>query len=244
MILQNIIFHLFSYPATLICSILAVFFSFIDRTGNASYRVGICWSKFILTIAGVRLNIKSMPPLDPKSSYIFLSNHQSQMDIPILMYTLRAHKARFVAKESLFRIPIFGSALKSIRSVAIDRGNRRQAMKSLEEAVEQTNRGESMLVFPEGTRCSDFGEFKIGGIILALKTGKPIVPIVLNGSAEILPRNSLIIHPGQVIIEALSPIDAAQLYTMKDREKLKDDLWKKMNAVFQENKKWQRHINP
>ena len=113
-----------------------------------------------------------------------------------LFRVLHPYRVCFVAKESLFTIPIFGLGMRKAGHVAIDRSNRRKAMKSIEEAVERTHWGRSIIVFPEGTRAKrpryQLQDFKIGGMVIALKADRPIVPlVVLTGTGAILPKGRM-----------------------------------------------------
>jgi 1-acyl-sn-glycerol-3-phosphate acyltransferase len=166
-----------------------------------------------------------------------MANHQSHMDIPILFAALSGWNFRFLAKESLFTIPVFGPAMRRMGHVAIDRGNRRKAMESIQEAVDLVSRGIGLLVFPEGTRSMDYSklqEFKTGGMIVALKCHAQVAPLVLEGSGGVLPKHGRRLAPGVVRLRALPPFDAAALYTLKERENFKNDLWDRMDAAYQE----------
>ncbi|BBD06810.1 1-acyl-sn-glycerol-3-phosphate acyltransferase [Desulfovibrio ferrophilus] len=174
--------------------------------------------------------------LDPEQTYVFMANHQSQLDIPLLTALLAPRKVSFVAKQSLFKIPVFGAAIKAVGHISIDRSNRRRAMKSIESAVQKAQGGRSIMIYPEGTRAEDLDniqEFKIGGVIIALKTGLPVVPIVLSGTGEVLPKHRLLLRSAPLKVKALPPIDTGK-YTMKDREAFKDDLYKMMNDAYLE----------
>jgi len=166
-----------------------------------------------------------------------MCNHQSLFDIPILFDTLWDYHMRFVAKESLFRIPIYGKALGNAGHISINRENRRAAMKSVDEAVASAKAGISPLIFPEGTRNPDISkllDFKVGGMVLALKCGLPVAPLVMEGTGKLLPKNSILFNPDQRIrLRALPPVDPAK-YTLKEREQFKDDMYALMNAAYQE----------
>ena len=166
-----------------------------------------------------------------------MANHQSNLDIPLLFAALSEYNFRFLAKESLFAIPVFGPALRRMGHVSIDRGNRRKAMEAIQEAVDLVAGGVGLLVFPEGTRSMDFTkiqEFKTGGMIVALKCQAMVAPIVISGSGAVLAKHGRRLTPGVVRIRALPPFDAAAAYTLKQREAFKNDLWDRMDAAYQE----------
>lgn len=194
------------------------------------------YGRTMLGMAGIKPEI-DLSALDPKGHYVFMCNHQSLFDIPILFHALWDYHMRFVAKESLFRIPIYGKALGNAGHISLNRENRRAAMKSLDAAVESAKGGISPLIFPEGTRNLDLSklmDFKVGGMVLALKCGLPVAPLVMEGTGKLLPKGHYFFNPDQKIrLRALPPVDTSQ-YTIKDREKFKDDMYALMNGAYQE----------
>ena len=130
------------------------------------------------------------------------------MDIPSVCFGL-PFQLRFLAKKELFRIPIFGQALRSAGHIRIDRGNLESAVNSLKEgALILKERGYSALVFAEGTRSLNgkVGKFKKGGVILALSMGIPIVPLSISGSALLAPKGDLMVKPGIIKMTVGKPI--------------------------------------
>jgi 1-acyl-sn-glycerol-3-phosphate acyltransferase len=133
---------------------------------------------------------------------------------------------RWLAKEELFRIPLFGHAMRSIGYIPIDRADRRKALESLATAAEQVRRGTSIVIFPEGTRSLDgvLQNFKKGGILLAIRSQQPILPISISGSHKILPKKgTIMIRPGTIRMTIGKPIPTRQL-TVKDRDLLMERL--------------------
>ena len=197
---------------------------------------GLKWGEAAVRLAGIRIEA-DLAGVDPKGHYVFICNHQSNLDIPVLFQELKGNRIRFVAKKSLFDIPIYGKALAHAGHICIDRENRRAAMKSLSEAVESAKSGISPLIFPEGTRNTKLDElmdFKVGGMIIALKSGLPVVPIVMTNTGRIMPKGKLTIDNRPVVrVKALPVIDPSE-YTLKEREKFKDDLYDKMNKAYKE----------
>jgi 1-acyl-sn-glycerol-3-phosphate acyltransferase len=199
-------------------------------------RWGLKWGAAAVWLSGVTIDA-DMGDIDPKGHYVFIGNHQSNLDIPVLFTLLKGNRIRFVAKKSLFDIPIYGKALAHSGHISIDRDNRRAAMESLNAAVETAQSGISPLIFPEGTRnteLDDLMEFKIGGMILALKCGLPVVPFVMTGTGKVMPKGAKIIDNRHMVrFKALPVIDPSQ-YTIKDREAFKDDLRAMMSAAYKE----------
>lgn len=229
--LRTAIFYLLFIPATLVFSTLAA----LAPTERMARAMGRTWGRLVLAFTGTRLDA-DLAGLDPDAAYIFMANHQSNLDIPTLYAVLGRRPFGFVAKESLFGIPIFGKAMLRAGHVPIDRDNPRKAMKAIEYAAEQTAKGFSIVVFPEGTRGTDLSslqDFKIGGMIMALKTGAPVVPLLITGTGAMLPKHALRLRPTrEVRVRALSPIVTQGRYTVKDREKFKDDLYALMNGEY------------
>ncbi|QAZ66388.1 lysophospholipid acyltransferase family protein [Solidesulfovibrio carbinolicus] len=234
--MRAVLFKLAVVPLTFFFSSLCWLTARLGRDGRLSHAVECLWARCLVWTSGVRLEV-DLSALDPGQTYIFMANHQSHMDIPILFAALPGWNFRFLAKESLFKIPVFGPAMRRMGHVAIDRGNRRKAMESIQEAVDLVSRGIGLLVFPEGTRSMDYSklqEFKTGGMIVALKCQAQVAPLVLVGSGGVLPKHGRRLTPGVVRVRALPPFDAAALYTLKERENFKNDLWDRMDAAYQE----------
>lgn len=232
MFIRSLPFLLLVVPATLFFSALAVIF----RKNGVPHKIGVLWSKILLSSTPLKFEV-DLENLRGVDHCVFMCNHQSYLDINILYHYLgQSHNINFVAKKSLFDIPVFGKALLAAGHIPIDRSNRRAGMKSIEQAVEKAQAGANPLIFPEGTRNSDLSmlsDFKIGGMILALKCGLPVVPVVLAGAGKAMDRNSFTITPGTVKIKALPPIDPGK-YTLKEREKFKQDVYKQMNSAYME----------
>ncbi len=165
-----------------------------------------CWSWLVLLSSGVRLSVERAAPLARQQAYVFLSNHQSLFDIPVLLATLPV-PARFLAKRELFRIPLFGWGLRVGGFIPVERGAR-SAGESFRAASERLSHGGSVLLFPEETRSTDgrLLPFKRGGFLLAQKAELPMVPVGIRGSLGVRPRSSFRIHPGQVVVRYGAPL--------------------------------------
>ena len=169
------------------------------------------WCKGLLRVAGIKVLVYWEENL-PKEQYVFIANHQSLLDIPVLEKTLENYNIRFLAKKSLFQIPFFGWGIKVLGYVPIEREDPKKGLKSIMACVERMKQGISMVVFPEGTR-SPTGEvlpFKTGGFLIPLKTGKKIVPVSILGTRDILPKGSLWFRVGatdKVYVLIRKPVD-------------------------------------
>ena len=192
---------------SLLFSVLSILGAWIPPRGNWVFQMARLWSHGFLFFSGVRLDVDYSIPLSSDQRCIYMSNHQSVFDIPALIVSLPG-QTRLLAKQSLFRIPIFGWAMKAGGFISIDRKNRSKAKESFDSAVSRLKEGSSTLVFPEGTRSLD-GElqpFERGGFLLALKSGLPIVPVGVIGSMAIRRRGSYVVRPGGITVRYGRPL--------------------------------------
>ena len=141
------------------------------------------WGSFLCDNVGVKLRVSGLENV-PDGPVVFVSNHQSYLDIPTFFKAIPHKQLGFVAKKELTKMPIFGSWILDIRGVYIERDDLRATLKAFDQAAEFLSQGFSMVIFPEGTRSrkSEIGEFKKGSIRLATKAGVPIVPVSFDGT--------------------------------------------------------------
>ena len=218
--LHNIIIYLWTVSVTVVLGLVCILIASFDRTGNAIHNVIRAWARSILWVSRVRVELNGMEHIDTRGSCILMSNHQSNFDIPVLLGSL-AVQTRWLAKAELFKIPIFGHAMRRSGFISIDRSNRESAFKSLKEAAETIRAGTSVLIFPEGTRSDDgrIKPFKKGGFVLAVDAAVPVVPIVIDGTFEVMPKQRLRIQPRRVAVNILEAIDITG-YTRANRNEL------------------------
>ncbi len=178
------------------------------------------WSPGLLRANGIEVIASGQEGLDPGGTYIFMSNHQSLADVPVIFDCL-PHNLRFVAKRELLFVPFFGPYLYLAGYPLIDRRNRARAIRSLEQAGELIRSGIPVVSFPEGTRTRDgsVGPFKKGAFVLALEARVPVVPVAVSGSDRIMVRGSLASRPGTVRVHFGEPLDL-QGYGPADRDRL------------------------
>ncbi len=193
---------------TIILAILAILASIVDRSGRFYNLLGKIWAKILLWIAGIKVEVIGLENLDEGENYVYVSNHMSGFDIPVVMASLPG-QIRIVFKKELTKIPIFGWQLKIGPYILIDRENPAKAMESLEIAKRKIEKGVSVLLFAEGTRSLDgnIQPFKRGAFTLATRSGKKIVPITIKGTFEILPKRKFKIKPGVVKLFIDKPIE-------------------------------------
>ena len=215
---------------TFFWGLIAIITSFFTRTGDPVHIVARIWARSILFVSRTKVTVNGLANIDPTQSYVYMSNHQSNFDIPVLLAYLPV-QFRWLAKAELFKIPIFGRAMRGAGYVKIDRFNQEAAFESLNEAAEKMKNGVSVMIFPEGTRSRDgkIRPFKKGGFVMAVDAGVPIVPVVLKGTWTLMDKSSLKINTGEVSLNLKAPI-ATTDYTREN----KDDLVKSVRAVIRE----------
>jgi 1-acyl-sn-glycerol-3-phosphate acyltransferase len=207
MSLRTLLFLPIFLVLTIFFSLASVAAALTDRTGNRAHRMASRWAASLLWLSRVRVRVTYLERLDPGQSYLFAANHQSAYDILALLGKLK-FQFRWLAKESLFKVPLFGYAMARVGYIPINRGNPKSAYKSLLLAAEKIKGGTSVLIFPEGTRQAPnhLGEFKKGGFILAAKAGRPMVPISISGSGQVMPQKSYRLRPGTIDLVVGKPI--------------------------------------
>jgi len=216
---------------TVFMAVMAILVSFVTAGGDTAHKVGRIWAKCILELSNIRVTVKGLSNLKPGRSYIYMANHMSNADIPVLQAYLPV-QFRWLAKAELYKIPIFGYAMKRAGYISIDRSDRKSAIESLNKAVKIIRDGISVIIFPEGTRSrtNNVQPFKKGGFFLAVDSGVPIIPIIIHGTGRIMPKKQMLIKPGNVTIEISKPIESSD-YTRKT----KNALIKKVRLVILES---------
>lgn len=141
------------------------------------------WSSQIVDKLEIKINVIHEENLPKQGPVVFISNHQSYADILTFLYVIKNHQVSFIAKDSLEKIPVFGSWVKRIRGIYIRRGDARASLATINEGASYLKEGFSLVIFPEGTRSqsSQMATFKAGSFKLATKARVPIVPITING---------------------------------------------------------------
>jgi 1-acyl-sn-glycerol-3-phosphate acyltransferase len=186
----------------------------------------------MLWAAGAKVTVHGAEKLVEGEPHIFVANHLSWFDIPSLAGYLPRYK--FVAKAELFKIPIFGPAIRAVGMIPIERENRKAAFDSYKVAAEKIQHGNSVVVYPEGTRGTSYPirPFKKGPFVLAIAAGVPIVPVLLHGTLEVFGKGAKSVRPGRIDIHLLEPVPTAGL-NYDDREKLANDVRDRMVAALE-----------
>jgi 1-acyl-sn-glycerol-3-phosphate acyltransferase len=218
-LLRTLFFYTTFFPFTLLCIgylLLSALLGGEERL-HASARQ---WARGCLWLGGVRLRIEGIEHLPVQGPVVYMSNHQGNFDVPVLFAGLPV-QFRWLAKAELFKIPIFGRAMRGVGYISIDRSNRKSAFESLERAARTIRNGTSVLIFPEGTRSRDghILPFKKGGFVLSVDSGVPIVPVIIRGTRDIIPKGRFMIRPAPVTMQILDPVETAG-YTRKTKDAL------------------------
>jgi 1-acyl-sn-glycerol-3-phosphate acyltransferase len=229
--IHTIVIMIWILLATTVLGSLVVVVSILTKKANTAHIIARIWGRSILWASAITVTVKGLEKLNPAQSYIYMANHQSNFDIPALLGKLPV-QFRWLAKAELFRIPIFGHAMRGCEYISIDRSNHKMAFKSLTLAAKIIRAGTSVMIFPEGTRTSDgnLNDFKKGGFVLSVDAGVPIVPIIIYGTWSIMPKTRLRIDAAPVVIEICDPIETSTF-----TRKTKDDLIVKVrNAMIRQ----------
>jgi 1-acyl-sn-glycerol-3-phosphate acyltransferase len=198
---------------------LLLLYTLVTRDPNPLYWAGINGLMFFVRAVGVRVRVEGRERI-PAGVCVFVANHTSSADAPAVVGAI-PRRIAILLKESLFKWPIVGQAFRLARFIPVNRKERDAALGSLEKAIEALKAGQSFLVYPEGTRSPDgrLQDFKKGAMVMAIKSGVPIVPIACSGAHRVMRKRSLVVHPGEILVEFLDPIDASA-YSFEDRDTL------------------------
>lgn len=208
---------LFFFLLTIFWGIGSCLASLFDVHGDRAHRCLASWARSNLALTGLRIQIEGLERLDPKATYVFMPNHASFLDI-LLAFAYIPHNFRIITKEEIFWIPVMGWALKRSRQIPMDRNNPRKGLRSLKRASGLLAAGISIVVFPEGTRTSDgeIGDFKATLFILPIRTGVPVVPVLIEGTFAALRRGAVFLDPVPLKLTFYSPVSPASL---KDKDR-------------------------
>jgi 1-acyl-sn-glycerol-3-phosphate acyltransferase len=216
---------LFADPVVVLSTILfgtvSLLVSFFDETGRMQIRVARAWGRTLLAAGGVKVNVEGLGHIDPLGSYVFIANHLSYFDTPVMLSHIPV-QFRFLAKRGLFQIPFLGTHLARAGHVPVPREDARASVKTMQLAAEVISEKKvSLLIFPEGGRSHDgvLRPFKEGGAYIAIRAGVPLVPVVLIGTRKILPYGGGIVRSGEVTLRILPPIETKGL-NLKDRSRV------------------------
>lgn len=199
-----IVYVVLGVPAALI----GIPWSALRKNFDTMYSWGMGIMALGVKAAGIRVRLEGLENVQPGEHYIFLSNHVSNLDPPVLLPNIPGKTSVFLKRE-LMKIPLLGIAMRMGKFVPVSRSNsREEARQSVDAAADALNSGLHITVFPEGTRSPDgrLLPFKKGAFFLAESTGASIIPVVITGTERMMPRGSQRITPGEAYIRFLPPI--------------------------------------
>jgi 1-acyl-sn-glycerol-3-phosphate acyltransferase len=221
-----------SFWAVVVPLVALIFFPWVFITGDILplYRAGIWGAWTGIRLAGVKVQVEGLDRLDPKRTYIFMSNHASNLDPPILV-PLIPTRTSVMAKRELFSYPILGKALRMASLVPVNRKDRDAGIAAVNAAVEVVKQGINMTIFVEGGRSSDgkLLPFKKGPFYLAEECQVPVVPVTVSGTHYVMPKKRLAIKPGPVTVTFHKPIAPADFGT---REELTEKVRAAINSAL------------
>jgi 1-acyl-sn-glycerol-3-phosphate acyltransferase len=195
---------------TIVLGVLSLASTLVDRQGRFAHRCARWWARLILVTTGVRVEREGVALPPPDLSCVFVANHASIYDIPVL-FTAVPRQLRIMAKASLGRFPFIGWHLRQSGHLLVDRQNPGAGI--LKKMQRMTRQGASLIVFPEGSRSPDGAvrRFKGGTFLVAVENGWPIVPISVSGSRVVMPKGRLMVCPGTVRVTVHDTIPTAGL---------------------------------
>jgi len=204
-------------------------YTLITKNPDPVYWAGVKGVMFFVRVVGVRIRVRGLERI-PRGVCLFVANHTSSADAPAVVGAI-PRRIAILLKESLFKWPIAGQAFTLAHFIRVNRGARDSAIARVEKATEALKSGQSFLIYPEGTRSPDgrLQEFKKGAVVMAITAGVPIVPMVCSGAHRVMGKRSLVIHPGEILVEFLQPIDASK-YSLEERDDLNEHVRQVMAA--------------
>ncbi|MGH9602522.1 MAG: lysophospholipid acyltransferase family protein [Terriglobales bacterium] len=209
--------------------------TFLSGKVDLLYRLCMWAARTGVRVAGIKVRVEGRERLQSGRNYIFMCNHVSNVDPPIVA-PLIPPRTSVLVKREVFRIPVLSRAMRMGSLVPVDRRNREAAIASLSAAGEVLRSGISMMIFPEGTRSPDgrLLPFKKGSFYLAIETGVPVVPMTILGTYEIMPKGSIAIHAGTATVIFHEPVDPA---AFPSREALMEAVRQKIAAPLPAEKR-------
>ncbi len=206
-------------------------YSLLTKHVDPLYWAGLKGVLFFVRVVGVKIHVKGLENI-PSGVCVFASNHTSSADAPAVVGAI-PRRISVLLKASLFKWPIVGQAFQLAHFIPVDRKNRDAAIASVEKATAALRAGQSFLIYPEGTRSPDgrLQQFKKGAVVMAISAGVPIVPMACSGAHRIMEKKSLVIHPGEIVVEFLEPIETTG-YSIDERDALNERIRMAMAAAL------------
>jgi 1-acyl-sn-glycerol-3-phosphate acyltransferase len=216
---------------------IALFIGVVFRWKSGMYKLGHAGAWLALTLSGIRYKVIGREHLPP-GAVVFCSNHESNVDPPVLFKALHP-QLHILYKAELHKFPIMGTVFDVGGFVPVDRGDREKALRSIEQAAESLRAGNSFLIFPEGTR-SRTGQllpFKKGGLIMAIRAQVPVVPVAISGGRAAMRKGSPIVQPVHISVRIGAPVPTAGL-SLGDRDALIDRVRAEVQKLLDQGPVW------
>jgi len=221
--------------ATIAFGLVSLVISLFEASGRRQIAMARAWARFLLWGSGVKVRAHGSEKIAPDGSYVFVSNHLSYMDTPVVLANIPV-QFRFLAKSGLFQIPLLGTHLARAGHIPVPRDDARAAVKTMNQAAQvMRERGISLLIFPEGGRShtGELAAFKEGAAYIAIRAGVPLVPIALKGTREVLPFGSGEVRAGSVTMRIGDPIPTDQIQ-LRDRGRITAELRDQIASMLDE----------
>lgn len=216
--LSSVVFIMLAFPVALFLWLISLLFD-DRRLMNNRWMViqGIVLTKMS---PFWKVITEGREKIDQDQAYVIIPNHQSLLDI--VFFNMLRHRLRWVSKVEVFKVPLVGWEMRMVKYIELMRGNKSSVIKMMEECVKSLKDGISIVIFPEGTRSltGAIGKFKTGAFQIAVKTDKPLLPVLIDGTGEIMPKKGGIIFRNRrvVRIRVLDPIFPGQFGTGNPEE--------------------------
>lgn len=216
--IRTIIFYSYMGLSLLFASFFRIKIKFLSNKGDFEgrlkyiHKVASNWAKLVMKAAGAKINIIDLENVPKDETLLFVSNHQSNFDIPLLLCCIDIPKG-FIAKKELENWPLISTWMKYINCIFMDRDNLRKSAEAIVHGIKILNSGYSMVVFPEGTRSKGkpVGEFKGGSFKLATKSKCTVVPITINGTYKLMESNKNLVKSADIELIIHPPIETSKL---------------------------------
>jgi len=207
-LIRTILMLAFWTLALPVAAVVGFPWTFLTRDITLLYRMSMWGALTGVKLAGVKVQTQGLEKIDPARTYIFMSNHTSNLDPPVLL-PLIPRRTSVMAKKELFRYPILGETMRMGSLVPVDRGNRDAGISAVKAAAEVVRQGVNMTIYVEGKRSFDgkLLPFKKGPFYLAMECGVPVVPVTIVGSHKLMPKARFRIDPGTVKLIFHDPIE-------------------------------------
>jgi 1-acyl-sn-glycerol-3-phosphate acyltransferase len=220
--------------ATIGFGLVSLIVSLFESSGRKQIGMARAWARCLLRGSGVRVKVEGLENIAAEGSYVFVSNHLSYMDTPVVLANIPV-QFRFLAKSGLFQIPLLGTHLARAGHIPVPRDDARAAVKTMTTAAQAIReRGISLLIFPEGGRShtGELASFKEGAAYIAIRAGVPLVPIALQGTREVLPFGSGHVRAGSVTMRIGEPIPTDRVQ-LRDRGRITCQLHERIAGMLE-----------